>query len=140
MTHTPTITIARTLDCSQISVGTGFHHGRVIDLRCEGSKARPIEESVLKRLRNHFVDYEQSPLDLDNSGPCQEVDLCEMVKESDRDTLLLADDLSQVAALFGIYNIDFTSREFYVVETGKGELIRPMPEQQLQPVRIEAIA
>lgn len=129
MTQSPNVTIARTLDCTEINVGKGFAFSRVFDLRCEAGQARPIEEVVLKRLSNHFVDYEQIPLEFSVDGPCKEVHICESVKASDKNTLVLADDLSQIAALFQIYNIEFTSRSFYVVETGKGEIVRPIPAE-----------
>lgn len=136
MTQTPNVTIARTLDCTEISVGKGFSFNRVFDLRCEAGEARPVEEAVLKRLKNHFVDYEQIPIEFSVDGPCKEVHICESVKSSDANTLVLADDLSQLAALFHIYNIEFTSRSFYVVETGKGEIVRPIIEQDDQVAQV----
>ena len=126
MTNYTITTIAKGLDVSEISCGKGFSHTRVIDTRCEANRARPIEEAVLKRLKNHFVDYTQIPMDLSDSGPCQEIHLCEMIREVDADTMVIADDLGQLSALLNIYSIEFKSNSFYIVETGKGEVIKPV--------------
>lgn len=140
MTKDINTTIAKGLDTTEISCGKGFSHRRVIDTRSERGRARPIEEAVLKRLKNHFVDYIQLPLDLADTGPCQEVHLCETIRDQDADTLVISDDLSQLSALLNIYEIPFMSNAFYVVETGKGEVIKPVFEdeaikQDLHPAR-----
>lgn len=129
MTNTIMTTIAKGLDISEISCGNGFAHKRVIDTRCDGDKARPIEEAVLKRLNNHFVNYLQMPMDFSETGPCQEVHLCELIGEVELDTLVITDDLTQLSALLKIYDIEFKSNSFYVVETGKGEVIKPIFEE-----------
>ncbi|MEM7289425.1 MAG: hypothetical protein AAF412_03470 [Pseudomonadota bacterium] len=128
MTNNTQITIAKGLDISEVSCGAGFTHARVIDLRCDGKVARPIEESLLRRLNNHFVEYEQMPIVFGTSGPCQEVHLCESLRETTKDTLVIADDLTQLSAILGIYEIEFTSKSFYLVESGKGDLVRPVKE------------
>ncbi|MDJ0614516.1 MAG: hypothetical protein QNJ29_12675 [Rhizobiaceae bacterium] len=132
MTDTIMTTIAKGLDITEIACGKGFSHKRVIDTRCDGARARPIEEAVLKRLKNHFIDYAQVPMDFSDVGPCQEVHLCEMVTESEVDTLVVTDDLTQLSALLNIYKVEFKSNSFYVVETGKGELIKPVFEADEQ--------
>lgn len=126
MTHKTITTIAKGLDVSEISRSKGFSCTRVIDTRCEANRARPIEEAVLKRLKNHFVDYTQMPIDLSDAGPCQEIHLCEMIREMDADTMVIADDLGHLSALLNIYSIEFKSNSFYIVETGKGEVIKPV--------------
>lgn len=123
------ITIAKGLDASEISMSKGFRHRQVIDARCDAGRARPVEEAVLRRLSNHFIEYAQMPIDFCSTGPCQEVHLCETLKEAMQDTLVITDDLTQLSALLSIYNIEFTSNSFYIVETGKGEIVRPAPEE-----------
>ena len=66
------VTLVSTLrvDTATRLVNQGF--GSVLDLRTSiGSTAgRPIEEPVLKTLRQGFVDYDQMPVDLhDCDGP-----------------------------------------------------------------------
>jgi len=136
-------TIANGLDIAEISCGNGFSHKKVIDTRCDGERVRPIEEAVLKRLKNHFIDYVQVPMNFSEVGPCQEVHLCETVREANDDTLVIADDLTRLSALLNIYSIEFRSNEFYVVETGKGEVIKPVfddeiDQQEMLPARFGA--
>lgn len=141
MTNSPKITIAKGLDISEISIRDGFSHARVIDLRCDGEKARPIEEAVLKRLNNHFVDYFQIPIDFETAGPCQEIHLGEVLREHDTDVLVITDDLAKLATILGIYQIEFTTNSFYIVETGMGEVIRPMPtEENVPEIAVEEYA
>lgn len=138
MTNHIMTTIAKGLDTTEISCGKGFSHKRVIDTRCDGSRARPVEEAVIKRLKNHFVDYIQVPMNFSDSGPCQEVHLCETVREVDADTLLITDDLTQLSALLNIYNIEFKSNAFYVVETGKGEVIKPVFDAAMDQAEVQS--
>lgn len=128
------VTIARNVELSEILTNGSFNHQHVVDLRrCEEGRARPVEEEVLKCLRNHFVSYDQVQMDMTDVGPCEEVHLCEMIQEYEGNMLLITDDVPQVAHLCGIYNIPFTSKVFYVVETGKGDVIKTVPEQPAQP-------
>ena len=122
------VTIARNVELSEILTDGSFDHQHVVDLRrCEQGCARPVEEEVLKRLRNHFISYDQVRMDMQDVGPCEEVHLCEMIQEYEGNILLLTDDVTQVAHLCGIYNIPFTSKVFYVVETGKGDIVKTLP-------------
>ncbi len=130
------VSIARTVELSEICTDGSFKHDHVIDIRrCNQGRARPVEEEVLKRLRNHFISYDQMAMDMKDVGPCEEVHLCEMLKEYEGDVLLVTDDVPQVASLCNIYDIPFESKVFYVVETGKGDIIKPFeqPQQQAQP-------
>ena len=120
MTNTRNITIAKSVDVEEISIAEGFSHKTIIDTRVENGRARPIEEAVLRKLRNHFVDYVQMPLEFGVSGPCQEVHLCETLADSVENTLVITDDLTQLSSLLSIYNIEFKSNAFYVVETAAG--------------------
>ena len=128
MNNAVRVTLAENLNCSDFPATGTFAHTKVLDLRHErDGSARPIEETVLKRLRNHFVDYEQLPMIMDETGPCQDVHLCESIREKGEGVLVLSDDVAQVATLLGLFEIPFESNVFYVVETGKGNLTKPMP-------------
>ena len=66
------VTLVSTLrvDTATRLVNQGF--GSVLDLRTSivSTAGRPIEEPVLKTLRQGFVDYDQLPVDLhDSDGP-----------------------------------------------------------------------
>ncbi len=122
------VTLAENLGYADFPTTGTFAHSRVLDLRCESDgSARPIEEAVLKRMRNHFVDYEQLPMIMSEAGPCQDVHLCELVRERDEQTLLLTDDISQVATLLGLFEVPFESNVFYVVETDVGKARKSAP-------------
>ncbi len=132
------VTIARTVELNEIITDGSFEHSHVIDLRRnEEGLARPVEEDILKRLKNHFISYNQVQMDMKDVGPCEEVHLCEMLQEYEGNVLLITEDVPQVAHLCSIYKIQFTSKVFYVVETGKGDVIKPYTpvEEQRQPAR-----
>lgn len=132
------VTIARTVELNEIITDGSFEHSHVIDLRRnEEGLARPVEEDVLKRLKNHFISYNQVQMDMKDVGPCEEVHLCEMLQEYEGNVLLITEDVPQVAHLCNIYKIPFTSKVFYVVETGKGDVIKPYTpvEEQRRPAR-----
>lgn len=132
MTNAAKVTLAECLECADIPATGRFSHTKVLDLRCQADgKARPIEEAVLRRLKNHFVDYEQLPMKMDETGPCQDVHLCEIIREQGEGVLVLSDDIAQVATLLGLYNISFESNVFYVVETGRGDITKPLPARNV---------
>ncbi len=123
-----TITIARAMEQEEIRSNGGFGHVNVIDVRRnDDGGSRPIEEGVLKKLKNHFIGYEQ--MSMDDSAACDEA-LMARAGSNNGDTLILADDVAHVARLCQERNIPFTSRSFYVVETGKGDLVRSVVEKQ----------
>lgn len=126
------VTIARSIEVEDILSDGSFKHNHVFDLRCgETGKSRPVEESVLKRLSNHFISYDQIPMNMDEIGPCEEIHLCEMIKEHPGDILIITEDVAQLASLCNIYKIPFASKVFYVVETGKGDIVKPfVPVQE----------
>jgi len=133
MENNAIVTITRSVEVSEIIADGSFKHKHVFDLRCcEAGHARPVEEDVLKRLRNHFISYDQLPMDMNSIGPCEEVNLCEMIKDHPGDILIITEDVAQVASLCDIYKIPFTSKVFYVVETGKGDVIKPFVAPQKQ--------
>lgn len=126
MNNNSTVTLARTVDLCEILTDGSFDHNHVIDLRrSQTGQARPVEEDVLKRLKNHFISYDQVEMDMENVGPCEEIHLCELLKEYEGNVLLVTEDVPQVAHLCNIYKIPFTSKVFYVVETGKGDVVKP---------------
>jgi len=138
MNNNSTVTIARTVELSEILTDGTFDYQHVIDLRrCEKGNARPVEEAVLKRLKNHFISYNQVQMNMDEIGPCEEVHLGEMLQDYDGNVLLISEEVAQVAHLCNIYKIPFTSKVFYVVETGKGDIVKPyeQPAKGAQPAR-----
>jgi len=128
MTQETKNTIAKGLDVAEVSVTRGFSHTRVVDLRCDCDRARPIEEAVLRRLRNLFVTYEQAPMQLDLATDEYKTKVIEILKTEASDTLVISDDLAQLAAVLSASDIAFTAKSFYVVETGKGQVVHTMPE------------
>lgn len=136
------VTIARTIELNEITTDGSFEHRHVIDLRSgDEGLARPVEEDVLKRLNNHFISYDQVKMDMNDVGPCEEIHLCEMLQEYEGNVLLITEDVAQVAHLCSIYKIPFTSKVFYVVETGKGDVIKPFVpvEAQSQPAKVGSV-
>lgn len=136
------VTIARTIELNEIMTDGSFEHRHVIDLRSgDEGLARPVEEDVLKRLNNHFISYDQVKMDMNDVGPCEEIHLCEMLQEYEGNVLLITEDVAQVAHLCSIYKIPFTSKVFYVVETGKGDVIKPFVpvEAQSQPAKVGSV-
>lgn len=132
------VTITPSVELSEIVADARFNHHHVFDLRCDAKgNARPIEEALLKRLQNHFISYDQIPMDMDTTGPCQEVHLCEMIREHKGNILIVTDHVASIAHLCSIYKIPFRSNVFYVVETGKGDVVKPFApapvEAQNQP-------
>jgi len=76
MTHNQVVTIARSIELNEIITDGSFEHNHVVDLRNnENGCARPVEENVLNRLKNHFISYDQLAMDLKDSGPCEEIHL-----------------------------------------------------------------
>ncbi len=142
MNKNSVVTIARTIELNEIITDGSFEHRHVIDLRCsEEGLARPVEEDVLKRLNNHFISYDQISMDMNDVGPCEEIHLCEMLQEYEGNVLLITEDVAQVAHLCSIYKIPFTSKVFYVVETGKGDVIKPYisVEAQTQTAKVSSV-
>lgn len=130
MAGTTKVTLAQALRLDQIATDGSFNHAHVLDLRCdENGRARAIEESVLKKLANHFIRYTQMPVALDDTGPCQEVHVCETINDMDGRVLVLTDHVTQIAALMNIFRIPFESKVFYVVETGMGDRLAAIQEQ-----------
>ncbi|MEO0329010.1 MAG: hypothetical protein AAF217_10490 [Pseudomonadota bacterium] len=128
------ITISETLDREDVLTNGSFSFDAVIDLRCDkNGNPRPVEESLLGRLLNHFISYEQFPVALDNVGPCEEVNLCEHLQQKSARLFVLTENISQLATLLNIYDIPFESRVFYVVETGKGDFKKLSSTTQSQP-------
>jgi len=81
MTHNQVVTIARSIELNEIITDGSFEHNHVVDLRNnENGCARPVEENVLNRLKNHFISYDQLAMDLKDSGPCEEIHLRLTVK------------------------------------------------------------
>lgn len=136
MNKNSTVTISRSVELSEILTDGSFDHQHVVDLRRNNTGfARPVEEDVLKSLRNHFISYTQMEIDLKDAGPCEEIHLCEMLQEFNGNVLLITEEVAQVAHLCNIYKIPFTSKVFYVVETGKGDVVKPYVPVEQKPVQ-----
>jgi len=130
MRHNISITIAKHLLDHEIQSGQKFPHHRIIDLRrCENGKCRPIEETTLKRLKNHFISYGQMSLDMNTSDESDEAHFAETVEHYKGDILVITDQVSQIAGFCQRQNMPFTTKEFYVVETGKGDTFRHVQSQ-----------
>lgn len=141
MTQQNKVVLTHALDITEIKTDGTFEYDQVLDLRCaSASNARPVEEAVLKRLKNHFISYDQIPIANGETGPCQEVHFCETLKEYKGQTLVVADDVASTAALMGIYEIPFESKIFYVVETGKGNIVNTISPAASNKVRVSAVA
>ena len=125
------VTLTYTLELSEILTDGSFMHDHVVDIRrCHDGQVRPIEEEILKRLRNHFISYDQFAIDLDDMSSCEEADLCKMLNQYEGNTLIITDNLPEVAKICTLYDIPFISQIFYVVETGKGDFIKPFLQPQ----------
>ncbi|MEM9332653.1 MAG: hypothetical protein AAGA53_15110 [Pseudomonadota bacterium] len=141
MKQTTKVTISQDLTLQEIKTDGSFPYNHILDLRCtESGGPRPIEEASLKCLKNHFISYDQMPLVNSESGPCQEVHFCETLDKNDGQTLVLADDIAHVAALMNIYQIPFESRVLYVVETGRGDVVKSMVRPYQTEKQITAVA
>ncbi len=122
------VAAARHLVPHEIQSGTKFPHSHVIDLRCDGpSESRAIEEEVLKRLANHHISYQQLPFDSDTSAGNAEKSLLELIIQKRGEVLVVTDQVSRIADFCQRLNIPFNSKSFYIVETGKGDMIRHVP-------------
>ena len=135
------VTITKSLKAVDIQSGENFDHCKVLDMRCEtGAQALPIDEFVLKRLQNHFVGYSQVPLSLKQNNTGDETHLYRLIRQEDGDVLVVTDEVGQVAEFCTRMNIPFKSKDFYVVETGAGDLIRTVnqPYKQFAGVEVHA--
>ena len=123
------VTIARGLEVDEIVTDGSFDHTLIVDLRsCERGNARPVEEAVLKRLRNHFIGYHQVPTCVADASHAQHKELANLIKANNRKLMVVTDDIGSLAQLCEESDIPFVSKTFYVVETGKGDMIKPVLE------------
>ena len=130
MHHNVSITIVKHLELDDIKCGPRFPHRHVLDLRgCEGGTSRPIEEPTLKRLRNQFIGYEQSCINLVDAKEHSEACLLEKIGQLQGDILVITDQISQMADLCMRNKIPFVAKDFYVVQTGKGDMVKHIQPQ-----------
>ncbi|MGI9350672.1 MAG: hypothetical protein ACR2O3_03835 [Rhizobiaceae bacterium] len=134
------IAISQVLDQTEITTDGSFDYSHVLDLRCnlDGS-ARPVEETVLKRLKNHFISYDQQPVKKGSIHASAELKLYKMLTELTGKALLVVDDVAHAASLLSMFDVSFESKVFYVVETGKGDIVRsitPTPPSYAPEVAI----
>ncbi len=123
------VTLSSFIELCDISTDGRFEYESVIDLRrCEKGNSRPIEEVILKKLRNHFISYKQLNINIDILGSDEEAQICEVIEHSNGNSLVITDDVPKVAHLCNLNQIPFVSKVFYVVETGKGDIIKPFDQ------------
>ncbi len=111
------VTITTSLNVEHIYDNRKFPHHCVIDLRrCENGRAFPIEETVLRRLKNFRVGLDQSPTDLLGATSRQENELYRTITENGHNVLVVTDQPAAVARFCQQLDIPFVSRELYLVE------------------------
>ena len=133
------IAISQVLDQTEITTDGSFDYSHVLDLRCNhDGTARPIEEAVLKRLKNHFISYQQQPVKKGSVHASAELKLYKMFTELTGKALVVVDDVAHAASLLSMFDIPFESKVFYVVETGKGDVVRSFTPSQ--PLYTPAVA
>ena len=88
------VTIATGLDTANICNVNKFPYSAVIDTRhCEAGKARAIEETVLLRLNNFFIDYAQLPLDFSQPTQASRARILRTIIALHGDVLVLTDQI-----------------------------------------------
>ena len=74
------VSICKTIDVEEIRTLNRSQHIRVIDLRSNGIGGRyPIQERVVRRLRNYWIDFSQLPTDMRQSTSRQHNELFDMI-------------------------------------------------------------
>lgn len=117
--HESTITIASSLSIDELKDIKSFGHACVIDLRRdETGQAKPIEEVVLKRLRNIWIGYEQMPTDLEAMTIRHENTLFQTLCDQKGSTLVLTNQIAKLASFCMDLDIPFISSELFLVEAG----------------------
>lgn len=98
MTNTARVTIAKDLTVDDVSGLSDFPFNAVIDLRRdERFGARPVNERLVKRLGNFFVDFNQIPVDVTIEAFTEEL-LAHVVRH-DGDLLVLTDQIAEFRTL-----------------------------------------
>lgn len=84
------VSICRTIDVQEIRTLNRSEHIRVIDLRSNGIGGRyPIQERVVRRLRNYWIDFSQLPTDMRQSTSRQHNELFDMIAYSGGNVLVI---------------------------------------------------
>ena len=139
MHHNVSITIVKGLELDDIKSGQKFPHRHVLDLRgCSQGNSRPIEEPTLKRLHNHFISYQQECVNFKNSDDYQDAQLLNLITQHQGDILVITDQISQMADFCMCSNIPFIAKDFYIVETGKGDVVKHVPPQPVYNIKFGA--
>ncbi|MFD0916651.1 hypothetical protein ACFQ14_09555 [Pseudahrensia aquimaris] len=112
------VTIASTLDISEITNQEDFTFSAVIDMRRATDKtAYPVEEVTLRRLRNFRISYQQMPMNLYEPTSREENELHRAITDQQGTILVLTDHAVPLARFCRQMDIPFRSRELYIVET-----------------------
>ena len=129
------------LEAQEVIAGKGFDYSYVLDLRCcDKGYARPVEEPVLKRLTNHFVEYRQMPISFETSPSDEQEALVEILKQMDGKCLVLTEEVSMMANLCDAASIPFESKVLYIVETGKGNFVKAVKSEEGYNARFGSFA
>ncbi|MBA4782994.1 MAG: hypothetical protein H2045_07215 [Rhizobiales bacterium] len=106
MTNTMRVTIAKDLFVEDVSCVTDFPYGAVIDLRSDAHLcARPVNERLVKRLRNFFVQFSQIPTDV-SAVPAVMEDVLSHVAHHDGEVLVLTDQIVEFRTLCDRNNVE----------------------------------
>ena len=117
MRHAFGVTIATSLEASDISCTERFPHVCVVDLRrCVNNGPHPIEERVLRRLANFRIAYEQLPMSLYSCSSRNENTLMRTITDQQGNVLVLTDHPVPMARFCRELDIPFRSKEPYMME------------------------
>lgn len=106
MTNIMRVTIAKDLFVEDVSCVTDFPYGAVIDLRSDVHlRARPVNERLVKRLRNFFVQFSQIPTDV-SAEPAVAEDVLSHVVRHEGEVLLLTDQIVEFRTLCDRNNVE----------------------------------
>ena len=106
MQHQTGITITNELDLPGMQRASDLPFMAVLDLRFDGSgTARPVEEDVLKRLRNLQVSYIQLPLDMTQPAGWQKNSLMRQIGSNLARMMIVTDQPEAVSKFCRSINV-----------------------------------
>ena len=127
------VTIGSSLDCQDLGPGKKFDHSCVVDLRrCVNNGPQPVEESLLRKLANYRVAYEQMPISMYSANARQKNDLFRTISEHGSNVFILCDEMVAVARFCQELDIPFSSKDLFLVETANDYIpvqVSPRPVQ-----------
>ena len=103
-----TVAIATKLDVANIRNMNDFPYTAVLDTRnCEAGNARAIEDPILSRLTNYFIEYAQEPLDFCRATQRSKIQLMQTIADIRGEVLVLTDQLTEFEQLCKDHAIPF---------------------------------